>query len=131
MRTDLTPAEIVHWLRMQARKFDTMADEIEQAFAGFPPSSPTTAGTSQGSYATTTTTLPSVTVDDVRQVMGDKAMRKATIASHLDVPEYALDEVLTEDNGFLKRRRGWFIYDPESTNDQDNGQVEEEDLSSF
>ena len=87
-------------LRDKARRLMKLADEIEAEAGG--------AKQNRGDFDPKSNRYP--TVNDVRNVMSGRSLRRGTIASELNVPEKQLDQILTPENGFLRNERGWVSY---------------------
>ena len=98
---DIDPIQqAANCLRDKARRLMKLADEIEAEAVGAHPK--------RGDFDPASNRYP--TVNDVREVMSGRSLRKGTIASELNVPEKQLDQILTPENGFLRNERGWVSY---------------------
>ena len=101
----ISPTQVAAWFREQAAKYLSMAETVERDF---------NLGKSQiGPRPTTGSYQPLImphvpTVEEVKETIGTRKMRKGAIAEELKINNPALlDSILTEENGFDLGERGW------------------------
>lgn len=87
----VSSAEVVEWLRIQANQFAGMADDIE-------------------GIAGERITIPP-TVEAVLNQMDGRAIRLSTLSRKLHCGRAELREIMTPANGFIRHpERGWYTY---------------------
>ena len=105
---ELTFTEVCKWLRSQARNFDRMACEIESTFGSIAAHAPRS--------------QTELTVEGVKQAIGDRSIRIVMLAKELEVGKSVLDRLVTEANGFVRGSRGWWsVRNGEIDNSDDEG----------
>ncbi|HEU0046811.1 MAG TPA: hypothetical protein VFQ43_04285 [Nitrososphaera sp.] len=99
---DITPFDVIGWLREQGRMYNQMADRIER-------NSKITPEPSHGDGdQKTLPNLGTITPEKVREVVSKKAMRIATLATRFSVPEYEVEAILdSPDSGLVRGKQGW------------------------
>lgn len=106
---ELTPTQVVSWLREQAAKYTDMANEMERTFGiGRGPAtarSPVASPAAMVEVKTLAVELPAP--EHVKSVLGDRKMRAKDLADQLGVPVENLNPILTEEHGFVRGDRGW------------------------
>lgn len=102
----LSPQTIVDWFRQQAREYNAIADRVERDLGLKTTHSPTRRDEPS---------LPGLTFssdamphpDAIRQVMGKRKMRLASIAAEMHVTPEMVQKVIDQDGGFERGERGW------------------------
>ncbi len=125
MRPDLTAAEVVVWLRYQARTFANMADTIEATFNLAPapqPQNATSPVTSSPSPPAPEPENTEKTVQEIKRIMGGRAKRLSDIALAMGRTEQSIEPLLTQANGFIKADRGWYKARTPEDDQEKNGQ---------
>lgn len=98
----MNTSEVIQWLRQQSLRFKEMADEIELAF-----------GTQINVGPISPQVSPNGTVDsqEVIKAMKGRSMRIASLAKQMNVTPEALENVMTDTNGFKLGDRGWYSHE--------------------
>lgn len=82
-------------LRVKAQQLLRLAEGIE-------------AEAKQGRQPHSGRSSASIDPGSIKAIMGDRAMRRNTIAAELGTDEKSLEPILTEQNGFVRNERGWY-----------------------
>lgn len=106
---NLGPQDVVAWLESQAKAFNRAADDIRRAFnmahsTDLSPNGSVSAG--EG--------LPAPSVEQLRNAVGARNVRVASLAEEMGTTPEAISSLLTEENGFMKGDRGWISLRQES-----------------
>lgn len=104
---NLTPLQVIEWMREQAAKYTRMADEMERSF-----------GVVSGRSWLSAPVVPAggkyIAVDDIRKIVADRKVRAKDIADALGILDAeVLRPYLTKENGFDVGDRGWITLDSE------------------
>src|SRR5262245_48232477 len=99
MATDLTPGEVSRWLRAQAQSLLDAADVLDRTFhiASIP-----------NGHAREPGTVSEADIAHVKEMLGNRKMRRAELIERLGLDVGTFDEILTEENGFERSENGWY-----------------------
>lgn len=88
---NLTDSEVANYLRNKAKKLLATADMLD-------------------GVAPVSTANGEVTVEKVVEAMNGRSKRVGDIAAELKVSRQGVEDVMTEENGFILQSQGWFSH---------------------